>query len=67
MVALCNEAALAAMRNDISCAIVDGKYFKSALDFLKPRTDAKLLKVYEDFVKSCGGSFPRSSDTFMEQ
>uniref|UniRef100_A0A915J0A0 AAA+ ATPase domain-containing protein n=1 Tax=Romanomermis culicivorax TaxID=13658 RepID=A0A915J0A0_ROMCU len=52
LVALCTEAALSAMQESIECRRVSKNHFLAALKKVKPRTDVKCLKIYDNFQKS---------------
>lgn len=49
VVAVCNEAALEAMKENIEITSVAMRHFEKALKVVTARTDPKLLKVYERF------------------
>lgn len=50
--AVCHEAALKALEDDINCIEVLMKHFDIALQIIKPRTPENLLNVYEKFNES---------------
>ena len=47
--AICNEAALAALEQDVNITEVNQKHFEIALNNLKPRISKDLFKIYEKF------------------
>lgn len=49
--AVCQEAAIKALEDDINAAVVSWKDFQKALDIVQPRTDADLLKLYDNYLK----------------
>lgn len=54
--ALCHEAALRALEEDLNCLVVTMAHFELVLKEFKPRTPKSLLKIYEEFAlgqKSC--------------
>uniref|UniRef100_A0A915AF64 AAA+ ATPase domain-containing protein n=1 Tax=Parascaris univalens TaxID=6257 RepID=A0A915AF64_PARUN len=51
IVALCRQAALIAMREDITAEVIRRKHFLESLKVVVPRTDPGLLTVYENFQK----------------
>ncbi|XP_077284953.1 ATPase family gene 2 protein homolog A [Arctopsyche grandis] len=50
--AVCHEAALKALEEDIDCVEVLLKHFDTALQIVKPRTPPNLLSIYEKFGES---------------
>lgn len=54
VVSLCQEAALAGMRDDMSIEKVCWRHFEKALQIVKPQTDASTLAAYERIHKSRG-------------
>lgn len=50
MLAVCHEAALKALQEDISAQIVTKEHFEVALEIVTPRTPPSLLKLYEDYL-----------------
>jgi AAA family ATPase len=54
VVAVCREAALFAMREDMGCQLVTALHFDQALSAVKPRTSVSALKKYEEFEKTGG-------------
>lgn len=50
--AVCQEAALKALEDNINATVVSWKNFQSALDLVHPRTNSELLKLYDDYLKS---------------
>jgi AAA family ATPase len=51
VVAVCKEAALKALEEDIEAKFVQMNHFISALDIVTPRTPKSLLKLYEDYTR----------------
>ncbi|XP_039285889.1 LOW QUALITY PROTEIN: ATPase family protein 2 homolog [Nilaparvata lugens] len=49
VVAVCQEAALSALQEDISAAQVSQSHFQHALTIITPRTSKTLLKLYEEY------------------
>lgn len=50
--AVCQEAALSALRDDLNCPHVTSIDFQRALQTIRPRTSSKLLKLYEEYASS---------------
>lgn len=50
VLAVCHEAALKALEEDISAQIVTTQHFDLALQIVSPRTPPSLLKLYEDYL-----------------
>lgn len=50
--AVCQEAAMKALEDNIDASVVNWKHFQKALEVVQPRTNADLLKLYEDYVKN---------------
>lgn len=51
LVAVCHEAALKSLEEDIEARMVFRKHFESALTIIVPRTSDSLLKIYEKYIK----------------
>ena len=49
LAAVCNEAALAALEEHSDASLVSEKHFESALATVKPRIQASLLRIYDEF------------------
>lgn len=47
--AVCNEAALAALEEDVDAEVVEERHFLAALDSVKPRISSDLFRIYERF------------------
>ena len=47
--AVCNEAALAALEEDVNTDTVTEKHFQTALNNLKPRISQNLFEIYKKF------------------
>ncbi|XP_022086133.1 spermatogenesis-associated protein 5-like isoform X2 [Acanthaster planci] len=54
VVALCREAGLAAMQEDINIDSVCARHFMQALQTVQPRTPDKLIRFYEDYIETSG-------------
>lgn len=52
MVAVCHEAAINALQEDINAAEILKRHFLSALDMVKPRTPSSLLELYKRYLQS---------------
>ena len=52
--AVCREAALAALQEDINAVHVKHAHFLQALQTVKPRISADLIKYYNKFQEQCG-------------
>lgn len=52
IVILCTEAALLALQENLDANRVKMEHFEKSLIFVKPRTDTKNLKVYEQFFNA---------------
>ncbi len=50
--AVCQEAAMKALSDDINATVVSWKHFQKALEIVQPRTNAELLKLYDDYLKT---------------
>lgn len=50
--AICQEAAMKALEDNIDAVIVNWTHFQKALEVVQPRTNADLLKLYEDYLKN---------------
>lgn len=50
-VALCRNAAMLAMRENLTAASISHTHFVGSLSSVVPRTDKKMLAVYEKFSK----------------
>lgn len=49
--AICQEAAMYALEEDLEATIVSWKHFTRAVQNVRPRTSPELLKSYEDFLR----------------
>ena len=54
MVAVCREAALTAMRNDLQCTRVMHAHFIAALQLVRAGTDPTTITMCESFEKGTG-------------
>lgn len=52
--AVCNEAALRALEEDIAIRLVSKRHFEHSLKLVKPRITAETIQFYEDYVKESG-------------
>lgn len=50
--AVCQEAAMKALEDNIDAVVVNWNHFTKALDVVQPRTNAELLKLYDDYLKN---------------
>lgn len=50
--AVCHEAALKALEEDINITKVSMEHFKLALKLVTPRTPDSLLKIYENYISN---------------
>lgn len=50
MNAVCHEAAMMALEEDLQSAYVEGRHFDKALKLVTPRTPDNLIKLYEDYI-----------------
>lgn len=56
--AVCREAALFALQENIQAEHITGSHFESALAVIKPRVPDSLLRLYADYQRQHGsGSF----------
>ena len=58
--ALCREAALLALREDISATRVHMRHFMKALEVIRPSITADMVKFYEDWYKQARQQLPGS-------
>lgn len=49
--AVCHEAAMAALEEDLQAECVESKHFLKALKLITPRTPATLIQIYEEYNK----------------
>jgi len=52
--AVCHEAALCAMQEDLNIACVHNRHFEHALTVVKPQINSKLVQFYADYQKDSG-------------
>ncbi|XP_065226445.1 ATPase family gene 2 protein homolog A [Planococcus citri] len=52
VIAVCHEAAMKALQDDLNADVVSKKHFSYALSILKPRTPLSLLKIYDKFLEN---------------
>ncbi|XP_047119834.1 ATPase family protein 2 homolog isoform X1 [Schistocerca piceifrons] len=52
VLAVCHEAALKALEDDLETDVVAHKHFQAALQIVTPRTPPSLLKLYETYLQS---------------
>lgn len=52
--AICREAAMAALQEDINITHVSHEHFVKALDTVKPRISTDLVRYYAKFQEQCG-------------
>ncbi|XP_031627030.1 ATPase family protein 2 homolog [Contarinia nasturtii] len=48
--AICQEAAMYALEDDLNVKTIAWKYFDKAITNVKPRTSSELLKLYDDYL-----------------
>lgn len=48
--AICHEAAMKALEEDLNATEITKEHFKAALSIVTPRTPASLIKLYEDYL-----------------
>ncbi|XP_054002897.1 ribosome biogenesis protein SPATA5 isoform X1 [Hylaeus anthracinus] len=48
--AICHEAAMKALEEDLNAAIITKEHFKAALAIITPRTPASLINLYSDYM-----------------
>lgn len=48
--AVCHEAAMKALEEDLEAQFVTQGHFETALKLVTPRTPASLLKMYDDYL-----------------
>lgn len=49
--AVCHEAAMVALEEDLDIPHVEGRHFEKALKLVTPRTPPSLIKLYEDYLQ----------------
>lgn len=47
--AICHEAAMKALEEDLDAATISKAHFKAALATIAPRTPLSLIKIYDDY------------------
>ncbi|XKL60010.1 hypothetical protein PGB90_001026 [Kerria lacca] len=52
VIAVCHEAAMKALQENLSSEKVNRSHFEYALSIVQPRTPTKLLKIYDSFIKN---------------
>lgn len=50
--AICHEAAMKALEEDIDAKIITKEHFKAALSIVTPRTPPSLIQLYEDYINN---------------
>lgn len=50
--AVCHEAAMAALEEDLEIQHIEYKHFQKALKLITPRTPPNLITLYEDYIKN---------------
>ncbi|XP_046738767.1 ATPase family protein 2 homolog [Diprion similis] len=48
--AICHEAAMKALEENLNATVITKEHFKAALSMVTPRTPASLIKLYEDYL-----------------
>lgn len=49
--AVCHEAAMMALEEDLEIQHVESRHFEKALKLITPRTPPSLIKLYEDYLQ----------------
>lgn len=49
--AICQEAAMYALEESLSAAVIQWEHFTKALENVRPRTSPELLQLYEDYLQ----------------
>lgn len=49
--AVCHEAAMMALEEDLNIQYVESRHFEKALKLVTPRTPPNLIKLYEDYIQ----------------
>lgn len=52
VVAVCHEAAMKTLQDNISAECVYNEHFEYALTIVKPRTPKSLLEIYDKFLEN---------------
>lgn len=50
--AVCHEAAMIALQEDISATYITMNHFEGALKLITPRTSSSLLEIYKNYVNN---------------
>ncbi|CAH1159359.1 unnamed protein product [Phaedon cochleariae] len=50
--AVCHEAAMMALEENLESQHVEGRHFEKALKLITPRTPSSLIKLYEDYLQN---------------
>lgn len=50
--AVCHEAAMAALEEDLEIKYVEYRHFQKALKLITPRTPPSLIALYEEYFKN---------------
>lgn len=48
--AICHEAAMKALEEDLDAAVVTREHFDAAFKVITPRTPSSLIKIYKDYT-----------------
>lgn len=67
--AVCHEAAMAALEEDLNAQHIQYKHFEKALNLITPRTSPSLITLYEEYFKNkhLGQSFKFSFNTAFKK
>lgn len=57
--AVCHEAAMKALEENLDAKHVTQKHFLNALKLVTPRTSQHLLKIYDDYVNNVNRHFDK--------
>ncbi|XP_066583324.1 ATPase family gene 2 protein homolog A isoform X2 [Prorops nasuta] len=49
--AICDEAAMKALEEDLDASVITKEHFKAALSIVTPRTPVSLIKLYDDYIE----------------
>lgn len=50
--AICHEAAMMALQEDINASCITMKHFEEALKLITPRTSSSLLEIYKNYTNN---------------
>lgn len=52
VVAVCHEAALGALQENLNATVVNETHFLSAMKVITPRTPSSLLELYQNYLQT---------------